>query len=239
MVDGLEAGADDFVLKPYAKDIIASRVDVAKRVLETKLIKAKTKACKPVELLEHEHKLIHRMTGILEMIVNMLDEGKPLPKKLLAWCASSAFVLNFELHKKKEEYYMNIFIDRAKDVHGQTSRLYTRSSLSQILKEHLLIKKLLFDMQKMMKTYDIDRKADLINFKLTIKRYVSLIRLHAAREDDVFFPFTQRYFTDADIKQLLSDFEGVERDVGVEKIKARMDVLGHLERILKIEDCKY
>jgi hemerythrin-like domain-containing protein len=236
MVEGLEAGADDFVLKPYTDEVITSRIDVAKRVLETKFTRPETRPIEPISILQKEHELIHRMTGVLEVVSNMLSEGYPLPKKLLNWCTSSVFVLNFQLHERREAYYIKVFIDRAKETHGQTSKLFTRSSLGQIMKEHELIEKLLIEMQQQAGRYDVDQRKEVLKLKETITRYLPLIRFHAAREDDVFFPFTQRYFTDDDIEQVLKDFEQVEQKIGVEKIKLRMKNIEQLEQILKIKD---
>jgi CheY-like chemotaxis protein len=236
MVEGLEAGADDFVLKPYTDEVITSRIDVAKRVLETKFTRPETRPIEPISILQKEHELIHRMTGVLEVVSNILSEGYPLPKKLLNWCTSSVFVLNFQLHERREAYYIKVFIDRAKETHGQTSKLFTRSSLGQIMKEHELIEKLLIEMQQQAGRYDVDQRKEVLKLKETITRYLPLIRFHAAREDDVFFPFTQRYFTDDDIEQVLKDFEQVEQKIGVEKIKLRMKNIEQLEQILKIKD---
>jgi len=239
MVEGLEAGADDFVLKPYEKGIIASRIDVAKRVLETKKTKFQAKPpalIKPLEILTEEHELIHRMTGVLEVVANMLDDEVPLPKKLLEWCSSSVFLLNFKLHEQKEDYYIRIFIERAKEVHGQTSKMFTRSSVSQIIREHILIEKLLKNMQAKVMAYEVGRKKEVKALKESINRYLPLIRLHAAREDDVFFPFTERYFNDDDIDQLVKDFAMVEEKIGTEKIKARLETIQQLEVILKIKE---
>jgi sigma-B regulation protein RsbU (phosphoserine phosphatase) len=236
MVDGLESGADDFVLKPYTDEAITSRIDVAKRVLETKFTRPVNQPIEPILILQKEHELIRRMTGVLEVVSNMLSEGFPLPKKLLKWCTSSVFVLNFQLHERREAYYIKAFIDRAEETHGQTSTLFTRSSLGQIMKEHELIEKLLIEMQKQAGKYDIDHRKEVLKLKETITRYLPLIRFHAAREDDVFFPFTQRYFTEDDIEQMLIDFENVEKKIGVEKIQLRMENIEQLEQILRIKN---
>lgn len=242
MVEGLDAGADDFVLKPYAEDIVLSRVDIAKKILEARINKASEERpairsdIEPILILNEEHKLIHRMTGILEVVSNMLGDGFPLPKKLLEWGTSSVFILNWELHESKEYYYIKIFINRAKEIHGKTSQLYSWSSLTQIMKEHEIIKTLLTDMQKAAKDYDVGNRKSIQAFRNAITRYLPLIRFHASREEDVFFPFTQRYFTEKDAAQLLRNFQQVEDEIGVEKIQTRLETIEQLEKILKIKE---
>ncbi len=242
MVEGLDAGVDDFVLKPYSEDVIISRVDVARKILEARIINSPEERppmgahIEPILILNQEHKLIHRMTGILEVVSNMLGDGFPLPKKLLEWGTSSVFILNWELHENKESFYIKTFIDRAKEIHGKTSQLYSRSSLTQIMKEHEIIKTLLTDMQEAAKNYDVGNRKSVQAFRNAITRYLPLIRFHAAREEDVFFPFTQRYFTEEDAAQLLRDFQQVEDEIGIEKIQTRLDNIERLEKILQIKE---
>ncbi len=236
MVKALESGADDFMLKPFDEQVVKSRIDIGKRFLDIRRSKAGTDMAEPIEILEEEHKIIHRITAIMEVVSSMLEEELPIPKKLLDWCTSSAFVMDFRLHENKENYYIDIFIKRAKEEHGQTSKLFNRSSLSQIMKEHELIYKLIKDMQDDMTEYTIDRTDIHKRLKKHIDQYVQLIRMHASREDDVFFPFTRRYFTDDDIKQLLADFKKVEISIGAERIDTRIKMLAKLEKTLNIKD---
>ncbi len=242
MVDGLDAGVDDFVIKPYSESVIISRVNVASRLLETKYNKIpkvkplKDKEIEPVAILNKEHVLVHKMTGVLEVVANLLGEGMPLPKKLLQWGTSSAFILNWQLHEEKELFYIDLFIERAQDIHGKTAQIYARSSLTQIMKEHELIKRLLMEMQAAAKTYDIDNMKSVLKLREAILRYLPLIRFHAAREEDVFLPFSQRYLTEEDISRILKDFQRVESEVGGETIKARLEKIEQLEKILQIKE---
>ncbi|MCK5397928.1 MAG: response regulator [Thermoplasmata archaeon] len=244
MVEGLDAGVDDFVMKPYSEDVVLSRVNIAKRVLETKINKFpnvqsfKDKEIGPVAILNEEHVLIHKMTGVLEMVGNMLGEGMPLPKKLLNWTTSSVFMLTWDLHESKEYTYIDVFVERAKNIHGKTTQLYSRSSLTQIMREHEIIKQLLLDMQEATRNYDINDRKTVIRLRNIITRFLPLIRFHAAREEDVCLPFTQRYLTDGDIKKLNKEFQKVEDNIGTEKIQSRMDTIEQLEKILKIKEKK-
>ena len=242
LIEGMDAGAEDFIMKPYSAEIVLSRISIAKKILQAKLKSppdAKSsieKDTEPVIVLNKEHVLIHRMTGVLEIVANMLDEGIPLPKKLISWAASSVFLLNWDLHERKEYYYIERFIERAKTIHGKTTQLYTRSSLTQIMREHEIIKDLLMDVQKSASEYDIDKRKTSLQLKNDISRYLTLIRFHAAREEDVFLPFTQRYFTDEDIIKIMADFKKVEDKIGTEKIETRMETIQQLEKILRIKE---
>ena len=235
MVEALESGADDFMLKPFDECVVKSRIDIGKRFLDIRRSKTGTDIAEPIEILEKEHEVIHRITAIMEVVSNMLSEDIPIPKKLLDWCTSSAFIIDFRLHENKENYYIDIFIKRAKEEHGKTSKLFSRSSLTQIMKEHELIYKLIKNMQDDMAEYTVDRTDVQKRLKKHIDQYIQLIRMHAAREDDVFFPFSQRYFTDDDIKKLLADFKKIERVIGAEKIDARIKMLAKLEKALDIK----
>lgn len=242
MVEGLDAGVDDFVMKPYSESVVLSRVHVAARVLETKYNRIpkvgplKDKVIEPIAILNQEHVLIHRMTGVLEVVSNMLGEGMPLPKKLLEWGTSSALTINWQLHEEKELFYIDLFIERAQDIHGKTAQLYTRSSLTKILKEHELIKKLLLEMQNAAKSYNIDKRESVLRLRDVLIRYLPLIRFHAAREEDVFLPFSQRYLTEQDVSRILEDFRRVDSEVGSENINSKLENIEQLERILQIKE---
>lgn len=242
MVEGLDAGVDDFVIKPFSEAVIKSRVNVAARVLETKYNRIpkvgplKDRVIEPIAILNEEHVLIHRMTGVLEVVSNMLGEGMPLPKKLLDWGTSSAITINWQLHEEKELFYIDLFIERAQDIHGKTAQLYTRSSLTKILKEHELIKKLLLEMQSAAKAYNIDDRQSVLRLREILVRYLPLIRFHAAREEDVFLPFSQRYLTDEDVSRILEDFRRVDSEVGSENVKSKLENIEQLERILQIKE---
>jgi len=242
MVDGLDAGVDDFVIKPYSESVIISRVRVAERVLETKYNKIpkvkpiKDKEIEPVAILNEEHRLIHKITGILEVAANMLSEGTPLPKKFLEWGTSSAFVLNWQLHEEKELFYIDLFVHRAQEIHGKTAQLYSRSSLIQIMREHKLIKKMILEMQSAAKSYNIDNRKSVLNLRDLMLRYIPVVRFHAAREEDVFLPFSQRYLIEEDISRIMKDFKRVEDEVGLEAIKERMDIVDKLQLALKIKE---
>ena len=242
MVDGLDAGVDDFILKPYSEEIILSRVEVARRVLETKYNKIprlhpkKDKETDPVAVLNREHVLISNITSILEVAANMLGDGTPLPKKFLQWGTSSAFMLNWQLHEEKELYYIDLFVYRVQEIHGKTAQLYSRSSLRQIIDEHDRIKQLLTDMQAAALAYDINNRKSVMALRDLILRYIPLVRFHAAREEEVFLPFSQRYLTKDDKARILRDFERIDDEVGKDTIKARMETVEKLQQTLNIRE---
>ena len=164
----------------------------------------------------------------------MLEESRPIPEKLLKWCTSAAFLLDFQLHERKEEFYIEMFIKRAKEEHGQTTELFTRSSLTQIMKEHELLEKWIVNMQKTMSEREIYGKLDVKKLKKFIDQYIILIRSHASREDEIFFPFTQRYITEEDDAKMLIFFKELEDEIGPDRIESRINNLDSLEEALKM-----
>ncbi|MCK5038524.1 MAG: response regulator [Thermoplasmata archaeon] len=233
MVEAMEAGIDDFMLKPYNKSVVLARLAIGKQIHEAREDK-KPDSSDIMDILEKEHELVSRVNGIMEMTSNMLSEARPIPEKLILWATSSAFILTFQVHESKEDFYIERFIERAKLEHGKTSELFTRSSLDQIMKEHEIIKKLLVNMQNTIKARNPGGEFDIKKLKKYIDQYVELIRNHKAREDDIFFPFTMRYLNDDDIIYLEAEFLKIDEKVGIEKINARMKTLSRLEDALKI-----
>jgi DNA-binding response OmpR family regulator len=240
MVAGLDAGADDFLLKPYSKSVVISRVEVGERVLETKVNRLPKvrplgeRVIEPVAVLNREHLMVRKVAALLEVAANMLGEGRPVPKRLLTWAASSAIMLDWQLHEEKEMFYIDLFIERAREVHGKTAQLYSRSSLSKILKEHDAIRDTLARMQLAAEAYTMNDERTASRLRGAILRYVPLIRFHAAREEDVFLPFSQRYLTDDDAARIMKDFARVDGEVGSSAVERRIRELEKMERAMEI-----
>ena len=233
--EAIDAGVDDFVLKPLGMNVVKARIEIGKLVLGSRISCRITDKPNPIEIMEKEHELVQRVTGIMEMTSNMLEEDRPIPEKLLRWCTSTAFLLDFQLHQKKEEYYIELFKKRAKETPGRTSELISRSSLAQIMKEHELIEELVTNMQNTIIAREVTGRLDVKKLKKLIDRYIILVRSHASREGELFFPFTQGYITEEDETKLLLFFKELETEIGHDKIESRIYAIADIEKALKMK----
>jgi hemerythrin-like domain-containing protein len=156
----------------------------------------------------------------------------PVPPKILAWCKSTALLLDTKVHHAKEDMFILMFLERAIAVHGESpnSRVFSRSSLKTVEEEHVRLLELLEEMQRNIDSYAKNEPGSDIILGKTISDYVDLTRKHIEREEKYLFPLAKKYLNDDDMGTLLGQFSKIEEDVGLEKLDKRT------QQLVKIED---
>lgn len=230
MLTALEAGVDDFISKPYERKEIVSRLNFADRMKRGPLLNA-------TDVLTEEHKALTRMANVLSEISRRITKGS-FPVNVLDWCTSTAFLLDSEVHHKKEDHYILAFLERAILEHGESpkSKLFSRASLKKIDEEHKELQRLLKEMQLNIMLYKDGKPGAELILKDEIDAYTQLLKTHMSREDKFLFPISQKYLTDEDVENLLSEFEKIEKDVGIEKIDKRLKQIISAEKTMKIDN---
>ncbi len=226
VLTSLEAGADDFISKPISTSILESRINLAGRMKDSLTTSA-------LQILEGEHKVLLRMANIFETIAEKIGHV-PVPPKIMAWCKSTAFLLDTKVHHAKEDMFILMFLERAIAVHGESpnSRVFSRSSLKTVEEEHVRLLSLLEEMQKNIDSYAMNEPGSDIILKKTISDYVALTRRHIQREEKFLFPLAKKYLNDNDMGTLLGQFSQIEEDVGLEKLDKRTHQLVKIEETL-------
>jgi hemerythrin-like domain-containing protein len=145
-------------------------------------------------------------------------------------------MLDTKVHHKKEDYYMMVFLERALKEHGESpdSRIFSRAALKTIEEEHEELQILLSDINIKTQRYLERQKGADMTLKKTISEYAQLLKNHMAREDRLLFPLSRKYLTEEDMGRLLSEFEKVEKDIGIEKLDKRMVQILKAEKIFKL-----
>lgn len=229
MFTALEAGVDDFVVKPYDRRSLISRIKIGERLRNRQTTDT-------MHILAEEHATLLRMAGVLEAVSKLL--GKiDIPPKILEWCVSTTMVLDMRTHHQKENYYTMLFLDKALKAHGENpkTKIFSKTSLKQVENEHLEIESLLKEMTAGFHALSQGEKAGIGELKDLISRYVSLQRKHLDLEENVFFPFTYKYLDEDDHGELLHKFDEIDRKVGIENLELRKRQIARAEEILKID----
>jgi len=229
MLNALEAGVDDFITKPYESKEIISRLNIAKRMKRGASLDA-------TDVLIDEHIALTRMANVLKEISRRIGYT-PFPTKILDWCMSTPFILDSEVHHKKEDHYILAFLERAIMEHSESpkSKLFSRASLKKIDEEHKELHRLLKEMQLNIKLYKDGGEGAEIILKDEIDAYTELLKNHMNREEKFLFPISQKYLTDADVENLLSEFEKIEKGVGIEKVDKRLEQILNAEKVMKMD----
>jgi len=229
MLTALEAGVDDFVVKPYDRGALISRIKIGERLMNRKTTDS-------MHILAEEHETLLRMANVLEAISKLLGKIE-VPPKILEWCISTTMVLDTRTHHQKENYYTMLFLDKALKAHGENPRtkIFSKTSLKQVENEHHEIESLLKELNAGFQSLSTKKNADVDGLKDLISRYVSLQRKHLELEENVFFPFTYKYLDENDKGELLHKFDEIDRKVGIENLELRKRQISRAEEILKID----
>jgi len=228
MLTALEAGFDDFISKPIDSSVLLSRIKVGERIRMDLPLDA-------INILTGEHNVISRMLRIFEVLADRLGKLE-IPKTVLEWCGSTAVMLDTEVHHKKEDHFMMVFLERALKEHGESpdSRIFSRASLKTIEEEHTELLILLEDIRLKIQRYLDQEKGAAQTLRKAINDYTKLLREHMEREDRLLFPLTRKYLTDEDMGRLISEFENVEKKVGLDNLDKRVEQISKAEKIFKI-----
>lgn len=230
IMQALEAGVDDFISKPINSNILASRINIGLRAK----LDLPTDA---VMILEEEHKVILRMADVLQTVAELMNVASVSPK-ILNWFKSTAILLDMEVHHRKEDQFILMFLERAISTHGESphSRIFSRTSLKTIEEEHEELTVLLGSMQAQLDSYSNGEPGSKEILQDTIFRYLDLIRNHVAREEQFLFPLTKKYLDISDFGTLVGRFSEIEDEVGTETLDRRTEQLVKME--IAIEKAK-
>jgi DNA-binding response OmpR family regulator len=228
MLTALEAGVDDFITKPIDSTILLSRIKKAKGTEEPPI--------NAISILMEEHIALSRMLRVFEVIATKLGTVQ-FSNALLEWVSSTAVMLDTEVHHKKEDYFMVIFLERALKIHGESpnSRIFSRASLKTIEDEHEEILILLADIQIKVQRHKEKVPGADMTLKVTLNEYISLVKKHMDREDRLLFPLSYKYLTEDDMARLNIEFKNVEKKVGIEKLDKRLEQIIKAEKLLNLQ----
>jgi len=227
MISALEAGADDFIIKPYTRDLIEERLEKIEYDTDDDDL------FEPISELEKEHRLLERMANAFQVIVSKID--KKAPPNLTDWISSSSLVLDTKLHHQKEMYLLLKFLENAIKEQGESpkSKLFNRASLKSVEEEHQELKELIENIKKNKERYFND-ECSIDELKDSIDSYCSLLYSHIEREDKHLFPLAKKYMYDEDRRELEREFSTIDEKLDEEK-SAFERKLKKVEKVLGIE----
>lgn len=132
---GIECGVDDFFAKPLNTTKFEFRLKIAEKVVKRRSADITEALYNPILVLREEHRLLLKLVSALELIQAELGSGD-VPRDILEWALSTAFILNIQIHHDKEEKFMGIFLDNIMASSDDWSSNLWESSFATVQSEH-------------------------------------------------------------------------------------------------------
>lgn len=232
MIEALESGADDFIVKPYDKEQVKARLQKIENIVHGRGF-YQNLDFDPVFILEDEHKTLKRMANVFQVVASKIKDDAS--HRILDWIASSSLTMDSKVHHEKEMYFLINFLENAIKEQGEKSKtkLFNRAALKSVEEEHVKLEELIDDIQSSIRDYE-EKDEGLEEVKQNIDSYSSLVEGHIEREERFLFPLAKKYFYKEDIVDLKEKFESIDQDAG-EKLEKLPEQIKKAEEILGIE----
>ena len=174
----------------------------------------------PTEVLKHEHEIILHVLGAVERTAGAIKAGGPVDADRLAKMVD--FFRNFAdlCHHAKEEKHLFV---------SMSNKGMSRESgpIAVMLHEHTEGRKLVGAMDaEIQKASSGDPRA-IQSLVQAMTAYVSLLRAHIQKENNVLFPMADRILTADDQEALEAAFEKVEAEETGEGVHEKYHRLAH------------
>lgn len=164
-----------------------------------------------------EHRLIEKMIEIVRIQIDKIKVDKHVDPEFIDNVADFIRTYADQTHHGKEEDIL--FRDlQSKKMSPENSKI-----MDELIQEHkygrMLVKELLQAKAKY-------QQGDIARIDTIVEKLQALVDFyppHIKKEDAVFFPDTERYFTDEELEQMLEEFWEFDRNMIHQKYQAVYD----------------
>lgn len=155
------------------------------------------------DVLKEEHQVIKRMLKVLEAISNRLDAGEEISLEVLEQTVDFIRTFADRYHHGKEEDLLYVRAE-LRGVPGDGG------PIGVMLMEHEEGRGYVGEMASAIEKYAQGDREALKDYAEGARSYAVLLMQHIDKEDNILYPITDDYLTEADQKELLERFEEVE-----------------------------
>jgi hemerythrin-like domain-containing protein len=164
---------------------------------------------KAIDMLMEEHEVIHKVLDVLERMAQRADSNQGVH------AAHGRMIVEFlhgfadTCHHAKEEQHLF----PALLPHGLTAQ---SGPVAVMLAEHAQGRELVVQLEQAVQAVDSQARDGAARFSAAAWAYISLLRGHIAKENQVLFPMAAQLLTDVEAQALLDAFHNVEhKELGV------------------------
>jgi hemerythrin-like domain-containing protein len=171
---------------------------------------------KPRGMLMIEHRLIERMIDIIEAETFKIEKGRIIDEFTID---SIIDFMNFyadATHHGKEE---DILFSRLENNEMSPEDL---KLMQQLIEEHKFARNITADIVKAQEKYFLGQ--DTTDTIITsFNTFVAFYPKHVQKEDEMFFPNSEKYFSDSEMDAMLREFEEFDRTMIHKKYKSLVE----------------
>lgn len=169
---------------------------------------------KPRGPLMIEHRLIEKMIAVIKDQMSVMREQSRVDPAFID--AAVDFIRTYadKTHHGKEEDIL--FRDLAKKNMSDVDK----KGMQELVDEHVFARKKVAELVQAKEDFVAGRKEALDTVLDRLKTLVEFYPEHIRREDEVFFPDTEKYFTKPELDAMLAEFWEFDKKMIHEKYKA-------------------
>jgi len=178
-----------------------------------------------IEILMNEHRVIERALTLLELATVKMEGGVKVPLEALNMLLKFFQVFADRCHHGKEEDVLFPLLE----VRGVPR---DGGPIEVMLYEHQVGRSYVKALRESLEVLDkyVEAKTKFINNALN---YISLLRNHIYKEDNILFKIALQVLTKDDNEKLMREFENVENRIGPEVHEQLVKSLDNIENLLK------
>lgn len=172
---------------------------------------------KPRGPLMIEHRLIEKMIAVIKDQMSVMREQSRVDPVFIDAAVDFIRIYADKTHHGKEEDIL--FRDlAAKNMSDEDKR-----GMQELVDEHVFARKKVAELVQAKEDYVAGHKEALDTVLDRLKTLVEFYPEHIRREDEVFFPDTEKYFTRDELDAMLAEFWEFDKKMIHEKYKAVVD----------------
>lgn len=178
-----------------------------------------------IEILMNEHRVIERALTLLELATVKMERGVKVSLEALNMLLKFFQVFADRCHHGKEEDVLFPLLE----VRGVPR---DGGPIEVMLYEHQVGRSYVKALRESLEVLDkyVEAKTKFINNALN---YISLLRNHIYKEDNILFKIALQVLTKDDNEKLMREFENVENRIGPEVHEQLVKSLDNIENLLK------
>jgi len=168
---------------------------------------------KPRGPLMIEHRLIEKMLAIINDRIMAIEKSQTVDPVLIDTIVDFIKTYADRTHHGKEEDIL------FRDLEGKNMSESDTKIMKELVEEHQQGRKLVADLVAAKESYLAGNKESLTAMIKELKALTAFYPAHIKKEDDMFFPSTEKYFTNEELNAMLEEFWTFDRNLIHEKYK--------------------